>query len=96
MTSYSSSSETTPSRSSASSVASSSVRAETSIHSTAQRFRFLRRAPELMPPVVLDQAFLAESRLAGTPPERETERQILGSPGTASLRSRPIAEEKRS
>jgi phage tail-like protein len=51
------------------------------------------RAPELMPPVVLDQAFLSESRLAATPPERETERQILG---TASLRSRPVVKEKRS
>ena len=51
------------------------------------------RAPELMPPVVLDQAFLAESRLASTPRERETERAILGS---ASLRRPCIpAQENR-
>ena len=51
------------------------------------------RAPELMPPVVLDQAFLAESHLTGTPPERETDRPILGS---YPLRSGTTAEEKRS
>jgi hypothetical protein len=50
------------------------------------------RAPELMPPVVLDQAFLAESHLAGTPFERENDRPILG---TIPLRSRTKPEEKR-
>ncbi|HEY2031765.1 MAG TPA: phage tail protein [Myxococcales bacterium] len=36
------------------------------------------RAPELMPPVVLDQAFLAESRLSTVPPERAVERSLEG------------------
>jgi phage tail-like protein len=51
------------------------------------------RAPELMPPAVLGQAFLAESHLAGSPAEREQERPILG---TYPLRSRTPLEEKRS
>jgi phage tail-like protein len=55
------------------------------------------RAPELMPPAVLGQASLAESRLAATPPEREQERRILGTaslPRSASLPStRPKPEE---
>ncbi|HEY2900423.1 MAG TPA: phage tail protein [Polyangia bacterium] len=51
------------------------------------------RAPELMPPTVLGQAFLAESHLAATPPERESERPILG---TIPLRSRRKPEEMRS
>ena len=36
------------------------------------------RAPELMPPLVLGQGFLAESHLGGTPEERDRERPILG------------------
>jgi phage tail-like protein len=51
------------------------------------------RAPELMPPTVLGQAFLSESHLAATPPERESDRTILG---TFPLRSRTKPEEMRS
>jgi hypothetical protein len=36
------------------------------------------RAPELLPPFVLGQGFLAESYLAASPPESVPERQILG------------------
>jgi phage tail-like protein len=48
------------------------------------------RAPELLPPMVLDQGFLAESHLQGVPPERDQERRVVGQ---HALRARNTAEK---
>jgi phage tail-like protein len=48
------------------------------------------RAPALLPPMILDRGFLAESHLQGVPPERDRERRVVGQ---HALRARNTAEK---